>query len=588
MTRRSSDGSRPLTHAFVGPVITQIFEEIDVGASVWDRGRWRGIHWQSALPEFELEHRGESKRRAYNDRSLARAREARTTVLSEHAGFCDLFTPICVKGVADAVIVVGPFATSRSTSAQICDRWRILTGRQAHLADPELLRYVAATNSALVLEGSRLVDLQRLVGCLAQSMAGHGSPRDILDEVERLRPRLTAARLVDRIWSAARSIVDERTSHVWASPVRAEQWGELGLTRFPDSAVVGLFVSPRAGPDPIDELLRRHALQRQCVEVARDFGNALSGQLGDHGVSFLCGGSGSRARTQARLTELVDRSATIARRRFGITAHFGLSTLALPITEQFHAALAAAELALSQGQRVVHAESSPARGGTFGAVSPSLRELASLAEQSPRAMPARFDRFLELIATRSGHRLEIARVYVEAAFERIAEEVLKSGSLDEKGLSEVRSTLVTNANAATTIHDLFAIYRSGLGDLLATVEHPVVARRERSLRRVEEYLRRNYSAPLDFARVARIAGFAPSYFSTLFREKQGVTVERYLSNLRLARARELLSTTDLSVERVARLSGFSSGHYLARVFKRATRQTPLAFRRGAAVKPRKK
>jgi AraC-like DNA-binding protein len=580
--------SRPLAHSFVGPVITQIFEEIDVGASVWDRGRWRGIHWQSALSEFELEHRGEAKRRAYNTRSLAQARRRRKAVLSEHAGFYDLFTPICVNGVANGVIVVGPFARSRSTSADICDRWRALTGRQGRLADPEFTRYIAATNSVLVLEGPRLPDFQRLVGCLAQSMAGHGSALAILDEVERLRPRLTGARIVDRIWSAARYIVDDRTSHVWASPVRAEQWAELGLTRFPETAAVGLFVSPRAEPDPVEELLRRHALQRQCVELARGFGNALSGQLGDHGVSFLCAGGGSRTRTQARLLELVDRSAAIARRRYGITAHFGLSTLALPITEQYHAALAAAEMALSQGLRLVRAESPPARGGTSGTVSPSVRELAALAEQNPRAVPARFDRFLELIAVRSGHRLDVARAYLEAAFERIADEILKSGDLDEKGLSEVRSALVTNADAATTIHDLFATYRSGLRDLLDYVERPVIARRERSLRRAEDYLRRNYVAPLDFARVARIAGFAPGYFSTLFHEKQGVTVERYLSDLRLARARELLSTTELTVERVARLSGFSSGHYLARVFKRATRQTPLAFRKEAAVKSRKK
>jgi len=287
------------------------------------------------------------------------------------------------------------------------------------------------------------------------------------------------------------------------------------------------------------------------------------------------------------LLELVELGAALARRSFGITAHFGVSTLALPIAEQYHAALAAAESALSQGLSVVHAEAESSRGGAFDAVSRSVREIAALASLRPRDVPARFDRFLELVAMRSGHQVGIARAHVEGALARIADEILESGALDDKGLSDARAAVDTSAEAAPTIRELFAAYRSGLRDLLAAVERPVAARRDRGLRRAEEYLRHNYAAPLNFARVARIAGFAPSYFSTLFHAKQGVTLERYLSDLRLARARELLATTDLAVDRVARLSGFSSGHYLARVFRRATRETPLAFRRKAAGRPRR-
>jgi len=77
---------------------------------------------------------------------------------------------------------------------------------------------------------------------------------------------------------------------------------------------------------------------------------------------------------------------------------------------------------------------------------------------------------------------------------------------------------------------------------------------------------------------ARIAGFAPNYFSLLFKRREKVTFEHYLRNLRVDRARQLLTTTDLGIQRVAQLCGFGTGQYMARVFKRSLGVTPSACR----------
>jgi AraC-like DNA-binding protein len=58
----------------------------------------------------------------------------------------------------------------------------------------------------------------------------------------------------------------------------------------------------------------------------------------------------------------------------------------------------------------------------------------------------------------------------------------------------------------------------------------------------------------------------------------GVTFARRLRELRLERAKQLLSRSDLNLTRIAELSGLSSAHYLCRVFKRATGETPQRFR----------
>jgi transcriptional regulator GlxA family with amidase domain len=206
-------------------------------------------------------------------------------------------------------------------------------------------------------------------------------------------------------------------------------------------------------------------------------------------------------------------------------------------------------------------------------------ELARLVEREPRELPARFERFLETVAVRSGYRLEPARAHVEAGFERMAAVLVDTGTLDAKSLAGLTASLERSAREARTVDELYAAYRLALRDIVDAVENPVPSRQDRSLRRAEAYLRQHYAERFALARVARAAGFAPNYFSQLWKKTRGMTVEGYVTTLRLERAKELLTGSALAVQRVAQLSGFGTRRYLARVFKRATGEAPIAYRR---------
>jgi YesN/AraC family two-component response regulator len=134
---------------------------------------------------------------------------------------------------------------------------------------------------------------------------------------------------------------------------------------------------------------------------------------------------------------------------------------------------------------------------------------------------------------------------------------------------------------ARTVSELFAAYRRAVNDVAQAVKRPQGARGDHGLRRAEEYMRRHYAESLGLERVARVAGYAPKYFSALFKKKQRMTFESYLTNLRIERAKQLLSGTTLNLERVARLSGLATRTYLGRVFKRRAGVTPMAYRRRA-------
>jgi len=208
-------------------------------------------------------------------------------------------------------------------------------------------------------------------------------------------------------------LVDERTSRIWGSPLKEVERSSLGLVRLPEHVLVGLFVGRDRDADPVDELIRRDALQRACVELAREARDTASGRVGEQGVSFVCASRASAQRARRKLLDIADQTSAIARRRFGLGLHFGMSVLPLPLSRQYQVALGAAETALSQGVAMVHATEDAPTPTPLGRL---RQELGRLVDEKPQALPARFDRFLEAVAVRCGYRLEPARAHVEAGF----------------------------------------------------------------------------------------------------------------------------------------------------------------------------
>lgn len=88
-----------------------------------------------------------------------------------------------------------------------------------------------------------------------------------------------------------------------------------------------------------------------------------------------------------------------------------------------------------------------------------------------------------------------------------------------------------------------------------------------------------YGEPLSLRDLAGALGLGPAYFSTIFKRDVGMAPTRYLRSYRLSRVRELLVTTDLPVDSVARQTGFSDGTYLSRVFRAEEGVPPGEYRR---------
>ena len=102
----------------------------------------------------------------------------------------------------------------------------------------------------------------------------------------------------------------------------------------------------------------------------------------------------------------------------------------------------------------------------------------------------------------------------------------------------------------------------------------------KSARRVQEYLREHFTEKVHVAELAAVAGISPNHFIVRFAKTFGMPPHRYLINLRLDRAEELLAAGEISIAEIAYVTGFSDQSHLATTMKRYRGKTPMEFRFG--------
>ncbi|SON54000.1 Exoenzyme S synthesis regulatory protein ExsA [Hartmannibacter diazotrophicus] len=138
-----------------------------------------------------------------------------------------------------------------------------------------------------------------------------------------------------------------------------------------------------------------------------------------------------------------------------------------------------------------------------------------------------------------------------------------------------RSALfVDQLSVAIGIH---LLSRYGNGPVATPGHRRMFSSRQKAL--VQDMLQANMSGDVSVADLAEACGMAPAAFMQAFRDTFGQTPHQFLTQLRIARACDLLMAPSMSLKDVALKCGFSDQSHFTRGFAKATGTTPGAWRR---------
>ncbi|GIP37175.1 hypothetical protein J31TS4_04550 [Paenibacillus sp. J31TS4] len=98
------------------------------------------------------------------------------------------------------------------------------------------------------------------------------------------------------------------------------------------------------------------------------------------------------------------------------------------------------------------------------------------------------------------------------------------------------------------------------------------------IRDVKRYLNAQFSGRVTLEETARHFHLSKNYLSELFKSETGQTFTRYVNQLRIQKAKELIVHTNDTVSDISDKTGFSDFRYFSRVFRRYTGVSPTEYK----------
>ncbi|MCE0497833.1 MAG: AraC family transcriptional regulator [Methylacidiphilales bacterium] len=100
----------------------------------------------------------------------------------------------------------------------------------------------------------------------------------------------------------------------------------------------------------------------------------------------------------------------------------------------------------------------------------------------------------------------------------------------------------------------------------------------RRMRKIVSELLENCGDAASVAELARRTGYSPVHFSRVFKKVTGSLPREFIIQARLARARQLLRESSLSIGEIAGALGYSDVYFFSRQFKTRSGLSPTGFR----------
>jgi two-component system response regulator YesN len=181
--------------------------------------------------------------------------------------------------------------------------------------------------------------------------------------------------------------------------------------------------------------------------------------------------------------------------------------------------------------------------------------------------------------------LKAALVPVEACMLQMQKVVLSlMNSIQELAISQQEPSIeqqikLMNVFRFKTLDEIEVWLKEVVSAVISTITDNRNYLTNMQIHRAVEYIDSNYAnEKMSLQDLCRHVLMSTSYFSLVFKQHTGVTFIEYLTGVRVAKAKELLHSSNLKLYEIAELVGYKDPNYFSILFKKHTGITPKDYR----------
>jgi AraC-like DNA-binding protein len=540
---------------------------------------------------FEIFFGKEAARDAHYRAALDEAARTRRPVRRQLFGFWDLFYPLADE--PRSFLYVGQFHREAPDWDSLSAQWRQITTQEPTSANPDFVHFVRMALALPILEDELLDAYEQFLADYADFLTGREEGAATREKIDRLNRESLSRLWPIETWVDSAIDPDKFKLTPWRLDGKLADWMKegLGISRLPTTAMAIMPLDSRTAPlDWVQTLVRNARIQRACIAFARAQPETAATHLSDYGVSLITSARSSKNRAKSRLElrEHAQKFQAFVKERFGVRTAVGIgSTLApgAPLHESHREAVLALHMCAHLERAVLffdeHGGRAELRCTELHSAAASLA-MAFDREQATEIKLAS-DRYVQLVLRYSGERLEVARGQFLATLLQLWSGVLRRSAMQHEARDRFANDLTRRLEDASALYQVIEAFKEALGRLSFVASKAWQGSNVMRLEATLQYVRENFAEPLPLPAVARKAGFSVPTFSRVFRRATGMSFLPYVRAIRIEHAKNLILTTPMSIDQIAQACGFQSQHHLIRSFKKATNQTPGAYRKAHAA-----
>lgn len=181
---------------------------------------------------------------------------------------------------------------------------------------------------------------------------------------------------------------------------------------------------------------------------------------------------------------------------------------------------------------------------------------------------------VDLILNKYSRKSGLSHNYIRFICTNLLHTLYKSVPAGETGALEADITSIFNAGSFDEIRKIIS---RKLSDVITEFK-----REQKSttfaISQILQYISQHYNEEVSLQVLSQVVYLSPRYISSLFIKEIGYGINKYIKNVRMEKAKELLSNTNMKVNSICREVGYSKLSYFCQSFQEEFGVTPVKYR----------